>query len=145
MTLMINRYYEIIKDYLHPNVHTFVDHYRNGDLIDLPFYHGCDRVNRNGTRKLIEYRNGMQCICPTNKPYWKITKDKYKRGAANAKRRYFTRYMNWTRQRFLFKNKGNFIYNYKLKKFEHISQTPLKFEYDYLQRIKENSFTNVLK
>ena len=134
---MTNRYYETIKDYLHPNVHTFVDHYRNGDLIDLPFYHDCDRLNTNGTRKLIEYKNGMQCICPTNKPYWKITKHKYKRGAANAKRRY--------RQRFLFKNKGNFIYNYKLKKFEHISQTPLKFEYDYSQRIKENSFANVLK
>ena len=87
----------------------------------------------------------MQCICPTNKPYWKITKDKYKRGAANAKRRYFTRYMTWTRQRFLFKNKGNFIYNYKLKKFEHISETPIKFEHEYLQRIKENSFKNVLK
>ena len=53
--------------------------------------------------------------------------------------------MTWTRPSFLFKNKGNFIYNYKLKKFEHISQTPLKFECDYLQRIKENSFTNVLK
>ena len=76
MTLMTNNY-ETIKDYLHPNVHTFVDHYRNGHLIDLPFYHGCNRVNRNGTRKLIEYRNGVQCICPTNKPYWKITKDKY--------------------------------------------------------------------
>ena len=53
--------------------------------------------------------------------------------------------MTWTRQRFLCKNKRNFIYDYKLKKFERISQTPLKFEYDYLQRIKENSFTNVLK
>ena len=53
--------------------------------------------------------------------------------------------MTWTRQRFLFKNKGNFIYNYKLKKFEHISETPIKFEYDYLQGIKENSFKNVLK
>ena len=59
MTLMTNRYYETIKDFLHPNVHTFVDHYRNRDLIDLSFYHGCDRVNRNGTRKLIEYRNGV--------------------------------------------------------------------------------------
>ena len=37
MTLMANKYYETIKDYLHPNVYTFVDHYRNGDLIDLPF------------------------------------------------------------------------------------------------------------
>ena len=33
MTIMTNRYYETINDYLHPNVHTFVYHYRNGDLI----------------------------------------------------------------------------------------------------------------
>ena len=53
MTLMTNRYYDTIKDYLYPNVHTFVDHYRNGDLTDLPFYHRYDRVSRNGTRKLL--------------------------------------------------------------------------------------------
>ena len=139
---MTNRYYETIKDCLHPNVHTLVDHYRNGDLIDLPFYHSCDRVNRNGTRKLIEYRDGVQCICPTNKPYLKITKNKYKRSAANTKKRYF-RYMTWTRQRFLFKNKGNFIYSYKLKKFEHISETPINT--NIYKELKKNSFKNVLK
>ena len=53
--------------------------------------------------------------------------------------------MTWTRQRVLFKNKGNFTYNSKLKKFEHISETPIKFEHEYLQRIKEISFKNVLK
>ena len=31
--------------------------------------------------------------------------------------------MTWTRYRYLFKNKGNFVYNFKLKKYEHMSET----------------------
>ena len=34
--------------------------------------------------------------------------------------------MTWTNRRHLFKNKGNFVYNYKLKEFEHMSKTPLQ-------------------
>ena len=45
-------YYELVKDYLDPNIHTFIDHYRSGNLIDLPPFHGCNLINRNGTRKL---------------------------------------------------------------------------------------------
>ena len=48
-------YYELVKDYLHPNIHTFIDHYRSGNLIDLSPFHGCILINRNGTRKLVRY------------------------------------------------------------------------------------------
>ena len=53
MGLLIDTYYEKVKDYLHPNINTFINHYKDGHLINLPIYHGCDKVNRNGTRKLI--------------------------------------------------------------------------------------------
>ena len=47
------RYYENVKDYLHPHIRQFIHHYRFGDIIDLPLYHGCNCVNKNGTRKQI--------------------------------------------------------------------------------------------
>ena len=65
MGLMDTTYYNTIKDYLHPNIHSFVDHNRPGDLIDLPSFHGCNHINRNGTRKLIKYKMGEHCILLT--------------------------------------------------------------------------------
>ena len=53
MGLMHADYYELVKDYLHPNIHSFIDHYRSGNLIDLSPFHGCILINRNGTRKLV--------------------------------------------------------------------------------------------
>ena len=53
--------------------------------------------------------------------------------------------MTWTNTRHLFKNKGNFVYNYKLKKFEHMSETPVRYDYDRLQLIKKDLFKYVLK
>ena len=79
--------------------------------------------NRNGTSKLIEYNQGHQCIVPTNKLYWRKTKDKYKRiGSRNTNRVYWTRYMTWANRSDLFKNKGN---------FEHMSKTPMHYDYDF--------------
>ena len=72
----------------------------------------------------------------------KKTKDKYK---IQKKRVYWTRYMTWTYRRHLFKNKGNFVYNYKLKKFEHMSKTPMCNDYYYLQAIRKDIFRDVLK
>ena len=40
-------------------------------------YHGCRRLNRNGTRQLIVWKRGEQCIVPTNTTCWKPTKEKY--------------------------------------------------------------------
>ena len=32
-------------------------------MIKLPAFHGCGLKNRNGTKKLVDYGNGNQCIC----------------------------------------------------------------------------------
>ena len=50
---MAVRYYEQVKDYLHPHLNDFINYHRDGDIISLPLYHGCNRLNRNGTRKEI--------------------------------------------------------------------------------------------
>ena len=50
---MTDEQYDQIKDYAHSKMHTFVEHYRCGHLIDLLPYHGCNATNKNGTRKLI--------------------------------------------------------------------------------------------
>ena len=97
------RYNEQVKDYLHPHLHGFINDYRAGDIISLPLYHGCNRVNRNGTRKEIAYNLGYQCVVPTWRHYWRKTKDKYKR-KINGKL-HWTRYMTRTNRRYLFKNK----------------------------------------
>ena len=52
MNILTNNYYNQVKDYLYPNIHTFVDHYRSRDLIEFPIFHGCNHVNRNGTKKI---------------------------------------------------------------------------------------------
>ena len=53
--------------------------------------------------------------------------------------------MTWTYRRHLFKNKGNFVYNYKLKKFEHMSKTPMCHDYHYLQTIRKDLLKDVSK
>ena len=40
-------------------------------------------------------------------------------------------------RRYLFRNNGNFAYNYKLKKYEHMSQAAMRGEFYYLQSIKK--------
>ena len=111
-------------------------------LIYLCIMAATKKKNKNGARKLINYDQGYQCIIPTNNLYWKKTKGKYK---TQKKRVYWTRYMTWTNRRHLFKNKGNFVYNYKLKKFEHMSKTPICNDYYYLQAIRKDLFRDVLK
>ena len=34
--------------------------------------------NRCGTRKLIDFKRNEKCICQTNEPFWRQTKEKYK-------------------------------------------------------------------
>ena len=58
MGLLTDKHYETVKDYLHPKIHSFVNYYRDGNLIDFPYYHGCDKVDKNGTRKIITYEIG---------------------------------------------------------------------------------------
>ena len=71
MGSMTVKYYEHVKDYLHPHIQQFINYYRYGDIIDLPLYNGCNRLNRNETRNEIEYNLGHQCIISTYKRYWK--------------------------------------------------------------------------
>ena len=52
--------------------------------------------------------------------------------------------MAQTRHRYLFKNKGNFVYNYKLKKFEHVNNTPMHYEFKDTQEFKQDLWKNVL-
>ena len=37
-------------------------------------YHGCSFRNRNGTRKLIDYKRGQNCVLATDECCWKIKK-----------------------------------------------------------------------
>ena len=60
MGLFTARYYDQVKDYLHPDLHDFVHYCRQGNIFDLPLYDGCNKKNRNRTRKLIEYNQGHQ-------------------------------------------------------------------------------------
>ena len=77
---------------------------------------------------------GYQCNVPTDKCYWRETKDKYRRKINYNF--YWTRYMT-KNCRYLFRNNGNFAYNYKLKKYEHMSQTPMLGGFYYLQSTKK--------
>ena len=67
--IFLKEYYEDMKDYFNPNIHLFIEEYtHNHDMYFLPPYHGCGLQNRNGTRKLIDYRNGKQCLFPVWSP-----------------------------------------------------------------------------
>ena len=105
MAFLTVEYYKHIKDFLHPHINDNIYHYRKGNVIELPPYHGCNHVNRNGTRKYIDYGRGYQCICPTQKRFWRETKDKY-----NLRGVFWTRYMTQNGIRHLFKNKGNLVF-----------------------------------
>ena len=104
---MTLRYYEQVKDHLHPHLPDFINDYRDGDIISLPLYHDCNRVNRNRTRKEIAYNLGYRCVVPTWRHYWRKTNDKYKRKVND--KLHWTRYMTRTNSRHLLKNKGNFV------------------------------------
>ena len=53
--------------------------------------------------------------------------------------------MTQTRFRYLFKNKGNFVYNYKLEKYEHMSETRMHYEFRDMQSIKKDLWKHALK
>ena len=112
MAVFNSEHYNKIKDLIHPYIDACIEHYRHGKLVILPLYHGCDKVNRNGTRKFIDYKKGGQCLVPTSKPYWSKTKDKYK-----VKKVYFTKYQTQCSIRHLAKVKVNYYCNYKLQKY----------------------------
>ena len=82
MQMKIKKFKKNMKKFgkvLHPHLNDFINYYRDGDIISLPLYHGCNHLNRNRTRKEIDYNLGYQCNVPTEKRYWRETKDKYRR------------------------------------------------------------------
>ena len=124
-------------------MHSFIEHYRCGHLIDLPPYHGCNATNKNGTRKLIRYEIGKQCVSPTWKCYWKKPSEirpKYKKKIGVF---YWARHMTQTISRYLFKNKGNFFYNYKLKKYVHMKHTPMVYDFKDIQKFKHRYLRSI--
>ena len=137
MAFLDKEYYEQINGFLHPHVNSFIDHYRNGNPVDLPEYHGFNRVNRNGTRKYTDYTRGYQCFCPTQKRYCRETKNKYKEKGV-----YWTRYMTVWGIRHILKNKGNLVFNHKLKEYVHISKTPMKGYFHYIETAKNRALKN---
>ena len=104
--------YNRFKDYIHSHIKNCINHYRRKNIVHLPAYHGCDTLNNNGTRKLVDYRRPYQCPFPTDKGYWRKTKAKYRKNYV-----YFTRYMSQYGLQSLAKIKGKSLYNYRLKKF----------------------------
>ena len=65
-------FYELIKDYVHPNFNKFINYYKDANRIETPPFHGCGlHNNRNGTRKSIRYEIGEHCVTPTWQRYWK--------------------------------------------------------------------------
>ena len=116
MVLFLYEYYEAMKDYFHPNVHGFIDRYTDDDgPVSLLPFHGFELKNRNDSRKLIDYRNGKQCLFPV----WSDDKTKQLKIRLFP----FTRYMTYIKDRYLFKKIGNCIFNYSLNKYEHLSDT----------------------
>ena len=45
--------------------------------------------------------------------------------------------MTQTRDRYLFKDKDDLVYNYQLKKYEHMNDTPMHYDFKSIQNFKE--------
>ena len=88
-------------DLIDPNLMWSIDRYKKDSSYVFLTYHGCNYKNRNGTRKRIDYKRGEQCMRPTDIPYWRKTKEKYK----NKGKVYFTRrhknQLKWAKNMFI--------------------------------------------
>ena len=132
MVILTTETFNSIRDYLHPNLDKIVkdDKLKDDKLIVLPPYHGCGYRNKNGTKKSIDYGRGHRCITPSWRRSWKKNvKEKYLR-----KKYPKTRYRLNSEYRNLFKNKGNYVYNYKLQKYKPIEgETAIKKFFNLLE------------
>ena len=107
--------YRKFENIIHPNVKANIDHYRDGDRIFLPVYHGCGEKNRNGTRKKIDYKRGEQCLFGTNKHFWKPFKEITRKHLQT--KIYFTRCISNLGLNDFAKCKGNYWYDWNEKKY----------------------------
>ena len=106
--------YSKFKDYIHPNIKHTINHYKKGYYYILPSYHGFGLNNRKGIRKRVDSKRGFQCILPTQNHFWRKTKSKYKQFYF-----YNTTYKVNYRLGALAIIKGNYYYDYKIKKYQH--------------------------
>ena len=107
MAYFLKEYFDEMKDYFHLNIATFIENYTDDKgFFELPPFHGCGLKNRNGSLKLVDYRNDDQCLCPV----WTDDNCKIKYGLYPM-----TRYMTQGRYRYLYKDKESSIWNYKTK------------------------------
>ena len=126
-----------MKDYFHPNVSTFIDNYTSDvGFVQLPIYHGCGLKNKRSNKKLIDYQNGHQCICSV----WSDDKNN-KTKSGNF---LLTRCSTQGSYRYLFKNRGNCLWNYKTKKFVHVLDTPISDNFKYFLRLKNEHLNTVI-
>ena len=95
------KHYPRVKDLIHCNITDIIDYYKKGNLYILPVCHGRGLRNRNGLSKRVNYSKGKQYILPTNKVYWRRTREKYK-----FKRLYNTRFQSEYNIRYLSLVKG---------------------------------------
>ena len=92
-------------------------------------YHGCSLKNRNGTRRLIDYRNGKQCLFPV----WSDRKE-----IGSSCNRPFTRFISYNgKDRVFLKNKGNAIFNYSTNQYDHLLDTPDRDDFQRFLQIKD--------
>ena len=121
-------YYEDMKAFFHPNVHRYIEKtaHPSDDLIYLLPYHACGWKTRRGRKKSILYRNGSPCIFTGNFHPGKMNVWKFQPLVQ------FTRYMSFVGEmvKFLYKCKGDYIYNFNTTKYIHLSETPMRDRYE---------------
>ena len=75
--------------YLHPNIVSNIDWYKEGRYYIFPTYHGSHYRNRDRTTKKIQCYRGEQCLTPVHTFCGRPVKKKY---LGNPIRVYQTRY-----------------------------------------------------
>ena len=125
-------YYDDMKDYFHPNVRRHIERTSDpiDDLIYLAPFHSCAWRTRSGRKKSILYRNGNLCILVNEFHPGKLNVWKFRPLVQ------YTRYMSFVDEKlkFLYKSKGDYIYNFKTGKYDHLLDTPIRDR--YLQFVK---------
>ena len=80
-------------------------------------------------KKLIDYRNGKQCLFPV----WSNGKE-----IGDSCYRPFSRYISFSgKYRVLFKNKGNAIFNYTTNQYDDLLDTPDRDNFKRFLQIKD--------
>ena len=129
-------YHENMKDYFHPNVRKYIE-LRGSDYDDdciyLRPFHSCNHKTRRGRKKSILYRNGNLCLLG----------GEFHPGIIDVRKFIplvqYTRYMSFVDEKvkFLYKSKGDYIYNFKTGKYDHLSDKPIRDR--YLQFVKSKN------